>query len=97
MIGIFLGGLFGILKIDLILTEIKSSDYIVQGILWFGGKNEAIDTVHNIFEFQGRRVVPVKYTVTNSALLIHVAVINQSYKSNLWSSERIIFWKLCIH
>lgn len=41
-------------------------------------------------ECDGRRVVSIKNTVTDTTLLVHVAMINRSDKSDFRSSEWIV-------
>ena len=92
--GILCSCLFCVLQVHLVITQIETCHYVIEWILWFWSQDQSINTFNNVLERQSWWVVSVEDTMANSALRVHVAVVNWCDKSHFWSSEWVIVGEL---
>ena len=90
------GRLFGISYVFRVVAEEVCRNYIVKRIFGLGRQDQPVYAIDDVSESYGRRVVPIKNAMANTALLIHVAVVYRSDEPNLRCSERVISWEVSI-
>ena len=90
------GRLFGISYVFRVVAQEVCRNYIVKRIFGLGRQDQTIYAIDDVSESYGRRVVSIENTMANTALLIHVAVVNWGDKSDFRGSERIVSWEIGI-
>ena len=80
----------------LVLAQVETSNHVVEGILGLGSKDQSVNTVNYLSESQGWTIVSVENGMADTALRVHIAMVDRSNKSHLRSFERIISRKLGI-
>lgn len=88
--GVVFGGLFSVGHILGVIAEEVCGNHIIERIFWFGSQNEPVNAVNDVSEGNSWRVVSIENAVANSALLVHVAVVDWSDEPNFRSPEWIV-------
>lgn len=85
-----------ILQVHLVVTQIKARHNVVEWIFWLRGQNQPVHALNDVFKLQCWWIVSVEHTVANTALRVHVAVVNWREESDFWSPEGVIAGEFCV-
>lgn len=77
-----------------IVTKEEGGNHTVQWIIGLWSQNQPIHSIYYLLEGDGWGIVSIKDRMANSSLTVHIAVINWSNESHLWSSEWVVIREL---